>query len=78
MLTKKKVIFVINMQKFITSNIRQLQIKKIIILVYTIQNGAYERNGLSAYSVGDHDMVLNWMMEITDLLNLGQIMHHEK
>ena len=29
MLTKKKVIFVINMQKFITSNIRHLQIKKI-------------------------------------------------
>ena len=28
MLTKKKVIFAINMQKFITSNIRHLQTKK--------------------------------------------------
>ena len=37
--------------------------------VYTIQNGAYERNGLTAYSVGGHDIVLNWMTEITDLLH---------
>ena len=36
--------------------------------VYTIQNGAYERNGLTAYSVGGHNIVLNWMTEITDLL----------
>ena len=36
--------------------------------VYTIQNGAYERNGLTAYSVGGHIIVLNWMMEITDLM----------
>ena len=34
MSTKKKVIFVINMQKFITSNIRHLQIEKIITLLY--------------------------------------------
>ena len=36
--------------------------------VYTIQNGAYKHNGLTAYSVGGHDIVLNWMTEITDLL----------
>ena len=36
--------------------------------VYTIQNGAYERNGLTAYSVGGHNIVLNWLTEITDLL----------
>ena len=36
--------------------------------VYTIPNGAYERNGLTAYSVGGHNIVLNWMTEITDLL----------
>ena len=36
--------------------------------VYTIQNGAYERNGLTAYSVGGHNIVLNWIKEITDLL----------
>ena len=36
--------------------------------VYTVQNGAYERNGLTAYSVGGHNIVLNWMTEITDLL----------
>ena len=36
--------------------------------VYTIQNGAYERNGLTAYSVGGHNIVLNWTTEITDLL----------
>ena len=34
--------------------------------VYTLQNGAYERNGLTAYSVVGHNIVLNWMMEITD------------
>ena len=33
-----------------------------------MQNGDYERNGLTAYFVGGHDMVLNWMTEITDLL----------
>ena len=36
--------------------------------VYTIQNGAYERNDLTVYSVGGHNIVLNWMTEITDLL----------
>ena len=36
--------------------------------VYTIQNGAYERNALSAYSVNGHNIVLNWTMEMTDLL----------
>ena len=36
--------------------------------VYIIQNSAYERNGLTAYSVGGHNIVLNWMTEITDLL----------
>ena len=36
--------------------------------VYTIQNGGYERNGLTAYSVGGHNIVLNWITEITDLL----------
>ena len=36
--------------------------------VYTIQNGAYERNSLTAYSVGGHDIMLNWITEITDLL----------
>ena len=36
--------------------------------VYIIQNGAYERNGLTAYSVGGHNIMLNWMTEITDLL----------
>ena len=32
------------------------------------KNGAYERNGLTAYSVGGHNIVLNWITEITDLL----------
>ena len=36
--------------------------------VYTIQNGAFERNGSTVYSVGGHNIVLNWMTEITDLL----------
>ena len=36
--------------------------------VYTIQNGDYERNSLTAYSVGGHNIMLNWMTEITDLL----------
>ena len=36
--------------------------------VYTIQNDAYKRNDLTAYSVGGHNSVLNWMTEITDLL----------
>ena len=35
---------------------------------YTIQNGAYERNGLTAYSVGGRNNVLNWITEITALL----------
>ena len=38
--------------------------------VYSIQNGAYERNGLTAYSVGGHNIVLNWITEITNLLQL--------
>ena len=33
-----------------------------------MQNGAYKRNGLTACSLGGHDMVLNWMTKITDLL----------
>ena len=64
------------LQKFLRSHVEG---------VYTIQNGAYERNGLTAYSVGGHNIVLNWITEITNLLqfllfrlNLGQIMHHEK
>ena len=36
--------------------------------VYAIQNGAYERNSLTAYSVGGHNIMLNWMTEIIDLL----------
>ena len=36
--------------------------------VYTIQNGAYEHNGFTAYSVGGHNIVLNWITEITVLL----------
>ena len=36
--------------------------------VYTIQNVAYERNGLTAYSVGGRNIMLNYMTEITDLL----------
>ena len=36
--------------------------------VYTIQNGAYKRNSLTAYSVGGRNIMLNWMTEITDLL----------
>ena len=36
--------------------------------VYTIQNSAYERNSLMAYCVGGHNIMLNWMTEITDLL----------
>ena len=35
--------------------------------VYTIQNGAYERNSLTAYSLGGHNIMLNWMTVITDL-----------
>ena len=38
--------------------------------VYTIQNGAYERSGVTAYCVGGHNIVLNRMTEITDLLQL--------
>ena len=36
--------------------------------VYTIQNGAYERNSLTAYSENSHNIMLNWMTEVTDLL----------
>ena len=36
--------------------------------VYTLQNGAYERNSLTAYSEGGHNIMLNWMTEIIDLL----------
>ena len=36
--------------------------------VHTTQNGAYVHNGLTAYSVGGHNIVRNWMTEITDLL----------
>ena len=36
--------------------------------VYTIRNGTYEHNNSTAYSVGGHNIVLNWMTEITDLL----------
>ena len=36
--------------------------------VYTIQNGAYGRNSLTAYSAGGHNIMLNWMTEVTDLL----------
>ena len=39
-----------------------------VVGVNTIQNGAYERNCLTACSVGGHNIMLNWMMEITDLL----------
>ena len=38
--------------------------------VYTIQNGANERNGLTAYFVDGHSIVLIWKTEITDLLQL--------
>ena len=47
------------LQKFLRSYVKG---------VYTIQNGAYERNALTAYSVGGHNIVLNWMTKITDLL----------
>ena len=37
--------------------------------VYTTQNDAYERNSLTAYSVGgQYYYMLNWITEITDLL----------
>ena len=36
--------------------------------VYTIQNGAYERYSLTVYFVGGHNIMLNWMTEITDIL----------
>ena len=36
--------------------------------VCPIQNGAYKHNSLTAYSVVGHNIVLNWMTEITDLL----------
>ena len=43
-------------------------LRSYVEVVYTMQNDAYERNGLTAYSVGDHDIMLNWMTEIIDLL----------
>ena len=43
-------------------------LRSYVEVVYTIQNGAYKRNDLTAYSVGGHNIVLNWMTEITDLL----------
>ena len=36
--------------------------------VYFTQNDTCERNGLTAYAVGGLNMVLNWMTEITNLL----------
>ena len=36
--------------------------------VHTIQNGAYEHKGFISCSVVGHKIVLNWMTEITDLL----------
>ena len=36
--------------------------------VYAIQNSAYKYNSLTAYSVGGHNIMLNWMTEIVDLL----------
>ena len=36
--------------------------------VYTIQNDTYKCNSLTAYYVGSHNIMLNWMTEITDLL----------
>ena len=47
------------LQNFLRSNVEG---------VYAIQNGAYERNGLTAYSVGGHSIVLNWKTAIRDLL----------
>ena len=41
--------------------------------VSTLQNSAYERNGLTAYSVGRHNIVLNWMTKITGLLQFFDI-----
>ena len=41
--------------------------------VYAIQNGAYERNGLTAYSVGGHNIVVNWMTEITHFLQFFNV-----
>ena len=43
-------------------------LRSYVEVVYTIQNGAYKRNSLTAYSVGGPNIMLNWMMEITDLL----------
>ena len=48
-----------NLQKFLRSYVKG---------VYAIQNGAYKHNGLTAYSVGGHNIVLNWITEITDSL----------
>ena len=41
--------------------------------VYITLKGAYERNGLRAYFVGGHNFVLNWMTEITDLLQFFDV-----
>ena len=46
----------------------QIFLRSYVEGVYTIQNGTYERNSLTAYSVGGHSIMLNWMTEITDLL----------
>ena len=47
------------LQKFLRSYVKG---------VHTVQNDAYQLNGLTVYSVGGHDIALNWMTEITDLL----------
>ena len=46
----------------------QIFLRSYVEGVYTIQNGAYERKSLTAYSVGGHNIILIWMTEITDLL----------
>ena len=47
------------LQKFLRSYVED---------VYTTQNGAYKHSGLTAYSVSGHKVVLNWITEITDLV----------
>ena len=48
--------------KFLTPNTRASKVS------YPVQNGACERNGLTAYSVGCHNIVWNWITETADLL----------
>ena len=48
----------------------QMFLRSYVEGVYTIQNGAYERNGLTAYSVVGHSILLNCVTEITDLFQL--------